>query len=98
VNQWDSRIVGNFPLLFEEFRAKRFNLLWRDSSDCFTAQKFYCNCDDRANTLVLTRKTYRNIFGSCILVEWESGDKWKSDDRLRCSLFTLKNPHSLPPR
>jgi chromosome segregation ATPase len=32
-----SLIIREFPALFEEFRAKRFNLLWRGSHDGFTA-------------------------------------------------------------
>jgi hypothetical protein len=35
----DSLIVSDFPPLFEEFRGKCFNLLWRGSRDGFTAQK-----------------------------------------------------------
>jgi hypothetical protein len=41
----DSLIVSDFPPLFEEFRAKHFNLLWRDSRDGFTAGEFHCFCD-----------------------------------------------------
>jgi hypothetical protein len=37
--------------MFEEFRAKRFNLLWRGGRDGFTAQEVHLRCDGRANTL-----------------------------------------------
>jgi hypothetical protein len=33
-------IVEYFQLLFEEFRVKRFKLLWLDSRDSFTAQQW----------------------------------------------------------
>jgi hypothetical protein len=38
---FDSLIVSDFPPLFQEFRAKRFNLLWRGSRDGFTAWEFH---------------------------------------------------------
>jgi archaellum component FlaC len=60
---FDSLIVPQFPPLFEEFRAKRFNLLWRGSRDGFTAQEFHRRCDGRANTLTLISDTDGNVFG-----------------------------------
>jgi hypothetical protein len=37
----DSLIVPDFPRLFEEFRAKRWALLWRNSRDCLTTVEFH---------------------------------------------------------
>jgi hypothetical protein len=52
--QIDSLIVSEFPPLFEEFRAKCFNLLWRGSRYGFLrAKEFQRRCDGRANTLIL---------------------------------------------
>jgi hypothetical protein len=68
----DSLIVSDFPPLFEEFRAKRFNLLWRGSRDRFTAQEFHRRCDGRATTLTLISDTKGNIFGGFTPVKWES--------------------------
>jgi hypothetical protein len=39
--QLDSLIVREFPPLSEEFRAKRFNLLWWGSRNCFGAAATY---------------------------------------------------------
>jgi hypothetical protein len=33
-------IIFQFPRLFKEFCAKRFNLLWRGSRDGFSAAEF----------------------------------------------------------
>jgi hypothetical protein len=96
----DSLIVSGFPPLFEEFRGKCLNLLWRGSRDGFTAQEFHLRCDGRANTLTLIEDTNGNIFGGFTPVKWET-DKyghWKGDDSLRSFLFTLRNPHGVPPR
>jgi hypothetical protein len=69
---FDSLIVPEFPPLFEEFRKKRFNLLWRGSSDGFTAREFHRRCDGHANTLTLILDTDGNVFGGFTPVEWES--------------------------
>jgi outer membrane murein-binding lipoprotein Lpp len=64
-----SRIVGYFPPLFEEFRMKCFNLLWRGSRDGFTAKEFHRRCDGRTNTLTLILDTDGNVFGGFTPVE-----------------------------
>jgi hypothetical protein len=104
----ESLIVGEYPALFEEFRAKRWVLLWRGSRDSFTSGEFHRRCDGRANTLTLILDTKGNIFGGFTPVEWESrewngkggneNNLFKGDDSLRSFLFTLRNPHGVPPR
>jgi hypothetical protein len=45
--------------------------------------------------------TKGNIFGGFTPVEWESRSSFpshKEDDSLKSFLFTLKNPHNIPPR
>jgi hypothetical protein len=95
-----SRIVADFPPLFEEFGAKRWTLLWRGSRDGFGAVEFHSRCDGHPNTLTVILDTKGNIFGGFTSVKWESdGDgKDKGDDSLQSFLFTLKNPHSVSPR
>jgi hypothetical protein len=94
----DSLIVSDFPPLFETFCPKRFGLLWRGSRDSFTAKEFHRRCEGRANTLTLIADTDGNVFGGFTPVKWESGNKYKGDDSLRSFLFTLRNPHGVPPR
>jgi hypothetical protein len=77
---------------------KRFNLLWRGSRDSFTSEEFHRRCDGHANTLTLILDTDGNVFGGFTPVEWESSGKFKGDDSLRSFLFTLRNPHGVPPR
>jgi hypothetical protein len=92
------RQPAEFPPLFEEFRRKCFNLLWRGSRDGFTAGEFHLRCDGRANTLTLIADTDGNAFGGFTPVKWENNCGWKGDDSLRSFLFTLRNPHGVPPR
>jgi hypothetical protein len=104
----DPVIVREFSPLFDEWRAKRFNLLWQGSRDGFGAKAFHDRCDGRANTLTIIQDTDGNVFGGFTPVEWASpvwnnqgGDKnntLRGDDSLRSFLFTLRNPHSVPPR
>jgi hypothetical protein len=69
---FDSLIVPEFPSLLEEFRMRRWLLLWRGSRDDCTAQEFHCRCDGHANTLTLILDTDGNMFSSFTPVEWES--------------------------
>jgi hypothetical protein len=95
---WHSLILSEFPPLFEEFRMKRWLLLWRGSRDGFTAEEFHDRCDGHTNTLTLILDTDGNVFGGFTPVEWESDSCWKSDSSLRSFLFTLRNPHGVSPR
>jgi hypothetical protein len=96
----DSLIASDFPPLFKGFRRKRFKLLWRGSRDGFTAQEFQRRCDGRAKTLTLIADPDGNVFGGFTPVKWESRifEEGKGDDSLRSFLFTLRNPHGVPPR
>jgi hypothetical protein len=96
----DSAIVAEYPRLFEEFRAKRWPLLWRGSRDTFTAKEFHRRCDGHANTVTLILDTDGNVFGGFTPLKWEPSvrGKWKGDDTLRSFIFTLRNPHGVPPQ
>jgi hypothetical protein len=104
----DSLILSDFPPLSNEFRRKRFQLLWRGSRDGFAPGEFHRRCDGRANTQTLIVDTDGNVFGGFTPVEWESlvwngkighnDNCQKGDDSLRSFAFTLKNPHGVLPR
>jgi hypothetical protein len=94
----DSLIVQEYPPLFEEFRMQQWLLLWRGSRDGYTAKEFHRRCDGHANTLTLILDTDGNVFGGFTPVEWDSRSYEKGDDSLRSFLFTLRNPHGVPPR
>jgi hypothetical protein len=96
----DSRIISEFPDIFAEFKGKHFELLWRGSRDGFKAQEFHRLCDGHTNTLTVILDTKGNIFGGFTPLEWESSEvgEWKRDRSLKSFLFTLTNPHNLPPK
>jgi hypothetical protein len=95
---WNSAIVSDFPKLFEDFKKKKFALLWRGSRDGFGALEFHRRCDGHANTLTVILDTKGNIFGGFTPVKWDDSDAFKADPSLRSFLFTLKNPHNVPAR
>jgi hypothetical protein len=101
-----SRIVGYLPGLFEEFRAKRFNLLWRGSRDGFTAKEFHRRCDGRANTLTLiadtderlTNHTRDDRMKSCPRIDLKTRLRaHRRPARIRCPTAGLipRRPHSI---
>jgi hypothetical protein len=92
-----STIISGFPEICAEFREKRFSLLSRGGRDGFEKQEFHRRCDGHANNLTLILDTKGNNFGGFSPVEWESriGHLEKANDRLKCFVFTLKNPRKV---
>jgi hypothetical protein len=95
VPSFESAIISNFPPIFDEFRAKRFALLWRGSRDGFEAATFHSRCDGHANTLTVIADTEGSIFGGFTPLKWEADGEFKTDESLRSFLFTLKNPNNV---
>jgi hypothetical protein len=96
---FDSPIVTSLSPVFDEFRGKRWMLLWRGNRDGFSSAEFHRRCDGHANTLMLILDTNGNVFGGFTTVEWDSTHpSGKCDDSLKSFLFTLKNPHNVPAR
>jgi hypothetical protein len=96
--QFASLVVPSLPSFLEEFKAKRFLLLWRGSRDGFAAQAFHKHCDGHGNTLTFVADTKGNVFGGFTPVKWETrtSDNFKADDSGTSFLFTIKNPFSVP--
>jgi hypothetical protein len=102
-----SRIISEVPPVLAEFREKRWLLLWRRSTDDIQEQTFHRRYDGHANTITLIGDEQGFIFGGDTPVEWESrvhNGRWginnncyKGDDREQSFLFTLRNPHNIPP-
>jgi hypothetical protein len=94
----DSVIVSDFPRIFNEFRGKRFSLLWRGGRDGFRTRDFHSRCDGHANTLTVILDIDGNVFGGFTPVRWDSTSWGKADASLKSFLFTLKNPHNISAR
>jgi hypothetical protein len=103
----DSLIISEIPPLLHDFEGKQWKLLWRGSRDGFRARGFHERCDGSANTLTVILDTSGNVFGGFTPIEWESRQSdpssqghncYKCDNTLESFVFTLKNPHNVPPR
>jgi hypothetical protein len=103
-----SKIISDFPEIFEEFQGQHFTMLWRDSRHGFEYSAFHDRCDNHTNTLTFILDTDGNIFGGFTPVKWESvfwnrkygtnDNRKKTDESLKSFLFTVKNPHNIPAR
>jgi hypothetical protein len=92
---WNSANVPDFPALFEDFKKKKFTLLWRGSGDGFDARDFHRRCDGHRDTLTVILDTDGNIFGGFTPLEWEL-EHWTGYYRVRTTfLFTLRNLHNV---
>jgi hypothetical protein len=94
----DSKIIPEFPSTFEEFQRKEFKLLYRGSRDGFQSADFHRTCDGHKPTASLISSKNGFIFGGYTPLAWNSTATWTSDEKVKSFLFTIKNPHSLPPR
>jgi hypothetical protein len=93
----DSLILADFAAFFDDFGKKDAALLWRGSRDGFSAAAFHARCDGHGNTLTVIQDTNGNIFGAFSPLPWESECKTKQDRTLSSFLFTVRNPHGVPP-
>ena len=85
---------------------ENISLLYRGSRDGFKASDFHRLCDNKGETLVIIKSTDNYIFGGYTSINWESTE-WnrqcgeKNNARREGHglefVFTLKNPHNIPP-
>jgi hypothetical protein len=62
--------------------------------DGFTSEDFHSKCDNQPPTIVvITSSGY--MFGGYSPEPWEKNSKWKTHPNT--FIFTLTNPHSIPP-
>jgi uncharacterized coiled-coil protein SlyX len=97
--EFHSAVLDDFPEIFKPFQWKSIALLYRGGTDGFTARVFHERCNRRANTLTIIQATDGCVFGGFTPVPWEGPQtaKYKADDSGKSFLFTMKNPHEIPP-
>jgi hypothetical protein len=94
----ESEILSDFPAIFSVFEEQEFRLLYRGSRDGFRAEDVHRCCDNRGRTLTVILSDNDSIFGGYSTLPWTSQGSWVLDSGPKCFLFTIKNPHDLPPR
>ncbi|CAF1017187.1 unnamed protein product [Didymodactylos carnosus] len=92
-------LSDEYQLKVNEFYGKsnqRWQLIYRASRHGFGAEDFHGRCNDQGATVTVIRSKNGYLFGGYTRVPWKSDGGWKED--ASSFLFTLSNPHSIPPR
>ncbi|CAF2225380.1 unnamed protein product [Rotaria magnacalcarata] len=82
-----------------EFYGKsnqKWDLIYRGSRDGFDSNAFHTRCDNQGSTMTVVRSTNNYLFGGYASVGWTSTYGAYINDP-RAFLFTLTNPHNIPP-
>jgi hypothetical protein len=94
-----SMILTEIPDILEEFRNKKWKLLYRGTVDGFSSSTFDHTCDGAVNTIKIILTTKGFIFGGFTPIGWDSSSSYKNDNSQTNFLFTMKNPrNSIPHR
>jgi len=100
--QWLKKPNANL----EKKNLKNIRLLYRGSRDGFEARDFHNKCDNKGETLTIIKSDEDFIFGGYTEINWESitwnGNVGENNNARRNGIgyefvFTLKNPHNIPP-
>jgi signal transduction histidine kinase len=97
--EFHSAILAVLPPVFQDFSDKRFELLYRGNEHGFTARDFHARCDGHQHTVTIIVTPLGCIFGGYTPVAWDSPKKRtaKCDPSSKSFLFTVQNPHTIPP-
>ncbi|CAF3291194.1 unnamed protein product [Rotaria socialis] len=94
---------GTLPKLthkrkLNEFHGKvnqRWDLIYKATRDGFDASAFHSRCNNKGPTMTIIQSNNNCLFGGYTTIPWSSDNSYSSDDTT--FLFTLVNPHSIPP-
>ena len=74
---------------------KKMELLYKATRDGFSGQDFRNKCDSQGETWTIVEDVKGNVFGGYTSVSWKGGNGHVGDSS--AYLFTLVNPHGIPP-
>ncbi|CAF1636437.1 unnamed protein product [Rotaria magnacalcarata] len=75
--------------------SQRWKLIYKGSRDGFHADAFHSRCNNKRATVTIIQSDQNFIFRGYTSVSWISNDGCKTDPS--AFLFTLRNPHNIPP-
>ncbi|CAF0818161.1 unnamed protein product [Adineta steineri] len=81
-----------------EFYGKsnqKWELIYKATRDGFRANAFHSRCDNKGPTISIIQSNNNYIFGGYTSIAWTSSEKYQNDET--AFLFTLRNPHNIPP-
>ena len=74
---------------------QKWELIYKASRDGFGANTFHSRCNNKGPTMTIIRSSNYYLFGGYTSVAWTSSGSHKAD--FNAFLFTLTNPHNIPP-
>ncbi|CAF1380556.1 unnamed protein product [Adineta steineri] len=74
---------------------QKWELIYKATRDGFSANAFHSHCDNKGPTMTIIQSSNNYIFGGYTSVSWTSSQKYQNDSA--AFLFTLTNPHDIPP-
>ena len=76
--------------------SQQWELIYKASRDGFDANTFHSRCDNKGPTITIIQSNNGYLFGGYTSISWaSSGGSYKNDNA--AFLFTLTNPHNIPP-
>ncbi|CAF4683036.1 unnamed protein product [Rotaria sp. Silwood2] len=81
-----------------EFYGKnnqRWQLIYKASRDGFDANAFHSRCNNKGPTMTIIQSNNNYLFGGYTAIPWTSNNVYANDTT--AFLFTLTNPHNIPP-
>jgi hypothetical protein len=81
-----------------QFRDKKWNLIYRGSDDGFGSADFHGKCDGIANTVTVILSTTGCVFGGFTPIAWASNGGHRHDSTKQSFLFQIKDSRNSSPR
>ncbi|CAF1576931.1 unnamed protein product [Didymodactylos carnosus] len=80
---------------FYDNRDQQWQLIYKATRDGFDASTFHRLCDGKGPTMTIILSTDNYLFGGYVSVSWRSVNRWETDTS--AFIYTLNNPHRIPP-
>lgn len=80
--------------VIQPLTRKLWFIIFRDG---FGASDFHQHCDNKGPTLTIIQEQNGYLFGGYISLSWQSPDKAEYKWDRSAFIFTLSNPHNIPP-
>lgn len=88
----ESTILNEIPNVLQEFKDRKWQLLYRGTRDGFGSSAFHSKCDNIAKTVTVILTTSGFIFGGFTPIAWDSSNAYKADQSGTSFLFSVTNP------
>jgi hypothetical protein len=87
ISEFDEKWIGN----------KNWRLIYKATRDTFRSSSFHFNCDSKGATVTIIIARGGYAFGGYTPLSWDTSNKYVADPSCQSIIFTLTNPHKIPP-